>query len=83
MKFVKTKCIEITKSEYDDIKFIWEISTCFKDACDNVIEYLIKDHRIDIKETSYSKLRDMAHNLVMAVLNDYKYLTIIYEDDKE
>ena len=66
MKFNKdNKCIEITKSEYDDIKFIISISTCFKNSVEKTMEYLKTNNK------------DKAYNLVMAVENDYKYMKIV------
>ena len=66
MKWNKdNKCIEITKSEYDDIKFIISISTCFVNSVEKTMEYLKTNNK------------DKAYNLVMAVENDYKYMKIV------
>ena len=76
MKFKGTKCVEIKKSEYDDIKFIDTISHCQAEAVDYVMDYLIKDKKVDANLNAYV-LRDLAYNLFMAVMNDYKYMKVV------
>lgn len=75
MVFKKTKCVSITKSEYDDIKFIDTISTCSKDAIEKVRDYLIRDGKINLKLDDLIKT-ELAYNLYMAVMNDYKYMKV-------
>lgn len=75
MTFKKTKCISISKSEYEDIQFIDAISSCSADAIDNVKEYLIRDRRVDLKLDDFT-LREIAYNLYMAVINNYKYMKV-------
>jgi len=75
MEFKKLKCIKISKSEYDDIKFINSISSCSKEAIDNVKEYLIRDGKVDLKLNDFV-LSELAYNLYNAVINDYKYLKV-------
>ncbi len=75
MKFKKLKCVSISQSEYDDIKFIDTISSCSKEAVENVKDYLIKDRKIDLKLDDFI-LCELAYNLYMAVVNNYKYLKV-------
>lgn len=76
MKFKGTKCVEITKSEYDDIRFIQSIASCQADAIDKVIDYLTKDNKVNTTLPRYV-LKDIAYNVYMAVDNDYKYMKIV------
>ncbi len=76
MKFKNNKCIEITKSEYDDIMFINDISSCSRVAIDNVKEYLIRDNKINRKLDSF-ELELIAYNLYMATINNYKYMKVV------
>lgn len=76
MLFKKLKCVEITKSEYNDIKFINTISHCQAEAVDYVADYLVKDRKVDANLNAYV-LRDLAYNLYMAVMNDYKYMKVV------
>ncbi len=76
MKFKNLKCIEIKQSEYDDIKMINTISSCQAVAVDNVIEYLIRDGKVAPELPRYI-IKDMAYNLYMAVINNYKYLKVV------
>ena len=76
MKFKKLKCIEITKSEYDDILFIKSISTCQADAEDKIIEYLVKDKKV-VDTLPNFILKEMAYNVYMAVIYNYKYLKVV------
>lgn len=82
MKLKGTKCIEILKSEYDDIKFIDTISSCIADAEDNVVDYLIRDRKIDIKLPNFI-IRKIAYNLYMAVTNDYKYMKVVNDEETQ
>ena len=75
MEFKKLKCISISKSEYDDIRFINNISSCTKEAVENVKEYLIRDRKVDLKLPDFI-LSELAYNLYMAVMNDYNYLKV-------
>ncbi len=75
MTFKKNKCISISKSEYEDIQFIDTISSCQADALDNVKDYLIKDRKIDLKLDDFT-ICEMAYNLYMAVINNYKYMEV-------
>ena len=75
MKFKKLKCVSISQSEYDDIKFIDTISSCSKEAVENVKDYLIKDRKVDLKLDDFI-LCELAYNLYMAVVNNYKYLKV-------
>lgn len=75
MTFKKNKCINISKSEYEDIQFIDAISSCSADAIDNVKAYLIKDRKVDLKLDDFT-LREIAYNLYMAVINNYKYMKV-------
>lgn len=75
MKFRKTKCVSISKSEYDDIRFIDTISSCSRDAIEKVKDYLIRDGKIDLKLDEFVKI-EIAYNLYNAVINDYKYLKV-------
>lgn len=69
MKFNnKGKCISIKKSEYEDIKFIWTISSCNIDFEEKVQSYLL--------QKKIPATRKVAFELGQAVLNDYKYLNI-------
>lgn len=76
MKFKGTKCIEITKSEYDDIKFIEKLSSCQADVVDKVIDYLIKGNKVNQTLPRYV-LKDIAYNVYMAIDNDYKYMKVV------
>lgn len=76
MVFKKLKCVEITRSEYDDIKFIQSISSCQADAIDKIIDYLIKDNKVNSNLPRYV-VKDIAYNLYMTIDNDYKYMKII------
>ena len=75
MKFRGTKCIELTKTEYDDIKFIQSIETCSKDGIDKVIDYLNESK--PFQDMPRYIVKDYAYNLYMTVQNDYKYTKII------
>ena len=75
MKFKRLKCVSISQSEYDDIKFIDTISSCSKEAIENVKSYLIRDRKVDLKLDDFI-LCELAYNLYMAVVNNYKYLRI-------
>lgn len=76
MKFKGTRCIEITKTEYDDIMFINSISTCTADAEDKVTEYLIRDKKINTELPNYI-IRQAAYKLYQAVINNYNYLKVV------
>lgn len=70
MKFnSKGKCVSITKSEYEDVKLIYETSSCIVEACDRVKEYL---DAANIENTV-----DIVFYLVQAVVNDYKYMKVV------
>lgn len=73
--FKKNKCVSITKSEYDDIRFINNISSCSKEAVENVLEYLVRDNKVNQKLDRFILL-EIAYNLYMAVMNDYKYMKV-------
>lgn len=75
MKFKRLKCVSISQSEYDDIKFIDTISSCSKEAVENVKSYLIRDRKVDLKLDDFI-LCELAYNLYMAVVNNYKYLRV-------
>ena len=75
MKFKRLKCVSISQSEYDDIKFIDTISSCSKEAVENVKSYLIRDRKVDLKLDDFI-LCELAYNLYMAVVNNYKYLKV-------
>lgn len=64
-----TKLKEITKSEYEDIQMIYSISTCHKDAQDKVFEYL--------KEKLEYVNKDIAYNVLNAVIYNYKYMKVV------
>lgn len=75
LKFKRLKCVSISQSEYDDIKFIDTISSCSKEAVENVKSYLIRDRKVDLKLDDFI-LCELAYNLYMAVVNNYKYLKV-------
>lgn len=75
MKFKGTKCIEITKSEYDDIRFIDTISTCQANAIDNVIDYLNRNK--PFQDMPRHMVKEFAYNIYMAVINNYRYMKIV------
>jgi hypothetical protein len=63
MLFKNNKSISISKVEYEDVKFLWSISSCLADH----IEKVAKAFNLD-----YNK----AYNLSQAVRNNYKYMQI-------
>lgn len=65
MKFKNNKCIEIRQHEYIHIKYLINVSTCLADAVKNTMKYLEIDNE------------DKAFNLIMAVVNGYKYMKIV------
>lgn len=65
MKFKNNKCIEITQTEYNHIKYLISASTCLADAVRKTMDYLKNDNQ------------DKAFNLVMDVENGYKYMKIV------
>lgn len=73
--FKRLKCKSITKSEYDDIRFIDTISSCSREAVENVKEYLIRDNKVDLKLDDFV-ITELAYNLYMAVINNYKYMKV-------
>lgn len=69
MKIVNSKLKEITRDEYEDIKSISRMMTCIKDGEDMMVQYL------GLKDSNAA--RRVAYNVLMAVINDYKYFKII------
>lgn len=63
MKFKNNKCISISKVEYEDVQFLWSISSCLADHIEKVAE-------------AFKLNYDKAYNLSQAVRNNYKYLKI-------
>lgn len=80
MLFKNLKCVQISESEYEDVKFIIGISSCPAVAEDNISNYLIKDKKVDLNLNPYV-LKKLAYNLYSAVLNNYKYMKIIKKEN--
>lgn len=68
MKIVDGKLKEISRKEYDDIKYIALMKTCIKDGETIVREYLGLEDKWPNNEIAY--------NVLMAVEHDYKYFKI-------
>ena len=75
MKFKNLKCIEITKKEFKDIKFINTIATCQAHAVELTSKYLSENNNFSSLPNSI--INTMAYNLYMAVINEYKYLKVV------
>lgn len=69
MKIIKGKLKEITPEEHGDIISISRMMTCLKDGEDMMLQYL------GLKDTPSNRM--VAHNVLMAVVNNYKYFKII------
>ena len=72
MKVKDNKLVECSKKEYEVIKKIYKNSTCLACAVDNVITYFFHESKAPI----YA-LKNVASNMILAVINDYKYLKVI------
>lgn len=69
IKLKNGKLKEISRDEYEDIKSISRMMTCLKDGEDMMIQYLgLVDNAAN---------RRIAFNVLMAVINDYKYFRIV------
>ena len=68
MKIVNGKLKEISAFEYDDIKAITRMMSCYKDGEDMTLEYLGLENN--------PANRRIAWNVLMAVMNDYKYFKV-------
>lgn len=82
MLFKNLKCVQISESEYEDVSFIINVSSCPANAEDNLADYLIKDKKVDVNLHPYV-LKQLAYNLYSAVMNDYKYMKVVKKEAKK
>ena len=73
MVIKKSKVVSLTKSEYEDLKFIIESGSCPKDAMDKIEKYVLE---------LFPNMNKYESNAVsfycyQAIVYNYKYLKII------
>lgn len=82
LKFKNSKLVECTQKEFDKIKSIYDHSSCFAGAqaityvllVSGQLQYKTKEN---CKYLSTTVVKDMAFNVLMAVVNKYKYLKVV------
>lgn len=82
LKFKNSKLVECNQKEFDEIKSIYDNSSCFANAqaityvllVNGKLQYKTKEN---CKYLSTTVVRDMAFNALMAVVDKYKYLKIV------